>query len=746
METRSRGRRVRAAVFATLTLLSALGGGAPGASHLGHPGSSAPTASEVPPPRASTSGVELLVDPSDWTTFVGQTTVFSALWAAAPPGCALTPLWYRWSQSLGGSVGALAPIDGNSTAFTATTFVAGVATLLVRAAATLVCGPSEALLDLVGSANVTVVAPIEVTELGVEPHAIAANGTTNLSGWVDGGVPPYRFSVAWGDGSRTDSNVSATGPFSFLHRFPAGEFVPSVTVTDSTAQRANASVGEPVYASSGLAVGVRPSTRVAEAGAPIELTGEIVHPPPAYGYATVCTDSNGTPGRPPVESGATPPVFTCTFSDPGTALVELDVVPTSSAPPATALLAEPVVADVALSLGVTSSTTDTGSWARLTANLSGGVAPFALTWQLSGSANASSVTVERDGTVSLPVISSAAGVFTVAVTVTDSVGLVATNTSAPIRFVPALEAMAALGRVSVSNGTLVEVTGTVAGGAAPYSWAVVPSLVPAGCSPGNGSLGSPAGFAWNGTFPQEGNVSVAVAVVDATGSTWAGGFDAALVTPLRVLATLTATETANTSLLELTVRIDGGLGPFEGTVTASREVGWTNFSVPQDGDSTYRFSGNGTGTFDLVLTVLDRLGDRVATNLSATTPTPPPPPPSPNFPAPPTPSVGLGFEETAVSIGGFAAAFAAALVWVRFRRKARSPANPAPTPDPVAVIRQIVEPADGVDRSTVELLAEEAGVPLEAVRETIDRLVSAGRLRRGVEPDGEEVLAWSEPG
>jgi hypothetical protein len=77
------------------------------------------------------------------------------------------------------------------------------------------------------------------------------------------------------------------------------------------------------------------------------------------------------------------------------------------------------------------------------------------------------------------------------------------------------------------------------------------------------------------------------------------------------------------------------------------------------------------------------------------------------------------------------------------RRRVRRDRLPTPGPDPVAVLRRIIEPADGAERFTVELLAEEAGVPLAQVRSTIDRLVSEGRVHSESGADGEEVLSWS---
>jgi len=66
-----------------------------------------------------------------------------------------------------------------------------------------------------------------------------------------------------------------------------------------------------------------------------------------------------------------------------------------------------------------------------------------------------------------------------------------------------------------------------------------------------------------------------------------------------------------------------------------------------------------------------------------------------------------------------------------------------PPPDPAAVLERLLRPADGADRLTIELLAEEEGIPLETVQETLDRLIREGVVRSESEPDGGEVLAWS---
>ncbi len=76
----------------------------------------------------------------------------------------------------------------------------------------------------------------------------------------------------------------------------------------------------------------------------------------------------------------------------------------------------------------------------------------------------------------------------------------------------------------------------------------------------------------------------------------------------------------------------------------------------------------------------------------------------------------------------------------RLWRRVRLPRG---TRDPVAVLRRIIEPSDGVERSVVEMLAEEEGVGRALVAATLDRLRRDGSLRAERGPDGEEVLAWA---
>ncbi len=410
-------------------------------------------------------------------------------------------------------------------------------------------------------------------------------------------------------------------------------------------------------------------------------------------------------------------------------------------PPASAKLLEAVAPRLGLDVGTPPAGAEVGRVVGVAVTVTGGVPPFAISWQLSGTGNVSSTTLATDGTVELPIVADRSGTYVATVTVVDGVGVVAANASSTLEVAPPLFASAAAGRTVTANGTTVEVAGTVTGGEGPYLWAVVPSLVPAYESPQNGSLDAAAGFDWNGTFVEEGNSSVTVAVVDRVGVAWWDDLPTPLVPTLGVDGTLNASRVGNSTVLWLGLTIDGGLPPFVVEASAPPGGAW-NLSAPSDGTFSGSRVVNGTGAFDLTVAVLDRLGARAMVNLSASTPASPPPPSSPPPSAPPPGSVppqpSTAAPEVDVAVGttlAVALALGAAGAWTRWRHRARSTERPASEADVVAVLRGIIEPADGVDRSTVELLAR--------VRSAIDRLVEERTVRSESGADGEEVLAWS---
>jgi hypothetical protein len=260
-----------------------------------------------------------------------------------------------------------------------------------------------------------------------------------------------------------------------------------------------------------------------------------------------------------------------------------------------------------------------------------------------------------------------------------------------------------------------------------------------------------ASFAWNGTLAGEGNASVTIVVVDGEGAVGWETVPVPLVPEFRASAQASVTPDGAGRAFWLNLSMSGGLPPFDLTVASSAGEGW-NRSFASDGTYSLLLPTNDSGSVSLDVVLRDRLGAEWTDALSfviqstapppnGTSPSPPPTQNPSNGTAGGPPSGDLTSLLALLVVGGTAAVAVALL-----RRRGHRPTREAgPAVDPVRVLRRILEPADGADRSTVELMAEEAGVPPEVARSTIDRLVVEGTIRSESGPDGEEVLAWSEP-
>jgi hypothetical protein len=693
------------------------------------------------------TGLGLVVDPPSWWLTGGNRTQVAATWTGIPPGCVADSLWFRWTLATGFAEGTLEPTEGPSVNFTAGFTESGTAEVEVRSALRVTCGTSqEATYDSAESA-ITVVAPLRLENVSLSPNVVTTGAPANLSGLLVGGEPPYEVRIDWDDGNITLSHVSVPGPFSFAHGFGNGSFSPSILAFDATGLTTNSSVDSPLSVSTGFAVALGSPNVTAEVGVPVRFSGEILNPPAEYGSVSQCSDALSNR---PVESPANVSVqnFTCTFASPGSAEVDFEVVPIDDdLPVEEARWWEPVAASLALNVSPPEVMGEVGLPTVFTVRLSGGVPPFLLTWQLAGNSTAARDLEYSDGSIPVPVWPSEPGSYALSVTVRDALGVLVDTGTTALPVDPPLNVSATADGILSLNGTDVQVAGTISEGTAPFLWWVLPGVTPATETAPNGTLSSVASFSWNGTLAREGNSTVSIIVVDGDGAVGWDTVAVPLVPELRATAEATASSIAAGPVFLLNLSVAGGLPPFELGFRSSTGEGW-NRSLSVDGEYSFTFSANGSGSVSLELTLRDQLGIEWTDTLEVELPSSPPPSnesaPPPTRPPDNAPSTGIPSNgvsdliDLVVIAGASAAAFV--LLW---RRWHRSTPVAAPMADPVEVLRRILEPADGAERSTVELMAEEAGVPLEVVRSTIDRLVAEGSIRSESGSDGEEVLAWS---
>lgn len=698
--------------------------------------SGSPGAASAPAPALGAraeSGPELVVDPTSWWMPAGNSTNLSATWVGASPGCSIGSLWFRWSILAGPAEGELLGTFGPNVTFAATSSVTGDSLLAVRSAAVQECGRTNSTTVASAFANMSVVAPITVANISIQPNPILPGDVASLGGWVAGGEPPYAVRVQWGDGSSSLVTVLRAGDFAVAHAFAAGTYRPSITVNDAVGDVASASVGGPLEANDSLSVAITPDSWAVDVGIPAEFSAGVLGAPNGSGSGWMC--STPAAAMPRALSASTN--FSCAFSAAGVGEVLYEVFPPVPGATASAEWTEvveplPTVVPVA---GTPAA--EVGQPCVVGFETAGGVPPFRLDWAERGTSVTGSLTSPTDGRLYVPFVPQNSGALSIEAWLVDADGSTSANATVQLQVQPVLNASATLLGSIAGGQPELEVAGSVLGGTPPFEWAVVPAIAPATASSPGGTIASPGAFAWQGAFDDEGNVSVTVTIVDAAGADYGTELSAAPVAALGLEVTVSAPNPRAAGNASLEVSISGGLPPFTIRLNASGTADEIRI-FPLDAQFTWPLDFGRGGTFSIRLELTDALG--VARNFTGAVSAYPPP------------TSSLAPAEGAANSGATVAAVVGALVavgggflFLRGRRR-KAPRVPTPTVDPLAVLRSIVEPADGAERPTVELLADEAGLPLDEAHAAIDRLIADGTLRVEVDADGTELLSWAGRG
>jgi len=698
------------------------------------PPTPAPSASTRPesigPPSPSPS---LSVDPPTWWMPTDNSTSLVAGWVGPPPGCGLTPRWYRWSVAGTTVEGTLNSSAVANVTFDATSSETGTTTLLVRSAATLECDGSGSTILGTAEANVTVVAPLALQNLSVEPDPVALGQPTAFEGTISGGEPPYQLRIAWGDGNVSSVAVARPGSFAVDHQFPAGEFLPRVAASDSAGLESSGAVPEPLTSSNTTAVAIGSENTEVDVGVPAEFSANMLDAPNGSSLGWSCS-SAATVAAPQVADEAN---FSCSFSEVGTGVVFFELLPPIPDPLVSATRYESVEPLPELGAVSPSGPAEVGRPCAVTFNISGGVPPFLLEWQEIGTPVVGSLGVTEDGPVLVPLLPTVPGSLDLVARLVDADGMATANATAQFVVDPALNATAVVARALTASGAVLDLSGSVPSGATPFLWVVTSSPDPANETTPEGELGTAGSFDWQANYSLEGWATISWAVVDADGGFVNATMPVEAVAPFVGTLSLAPGGPDAPGTFDLALALSGGLPPFRVDVNATSGAQW-NRTVASDGGFDLAFSASAAGLLGLEVRVTDSLGAELALTGAVTVAAPPPDAVS----SPSSPDSG---SLASTVVGGVLLVVVASAVGLYFHRRRRGRAVPPSPPDPRDVLRGIIEPADGVDRTTVELLAEEAGVPLDGARAAIDRLIADGTLRAETDPDGEEVLAWSAP-
>lgn len=665
-----------------------------------------------------------ITPPNVWTTS-GNATNLTAVWSGGAPGCSLVPLWYHWSLPTPAGVGMLLGVDLPSPAFFADAERSGRAIVSLVAAAGVTCGTSTWSVVRWANATVRVDAPLALRDVAVLPNPVPANQTASLGGTIVGGEPPYNVTVAWGDGLLSTVVVPSPGPFAIAQRLPPGNFRPSVTAFDSVGTEVRGTAAASVVATAGYAIGIFPASETVDVATPLRI---VVVPYGPYQTIAVSLDcGNGESGIPGSEGGFLS--FLCVYESPGTeyvsALASGDG--TSGSENVTATLSESVVADPTLTALPAATDAELGEPFAPLVELSGGVPPYIVDWRIVATDVNASDTVEFDGLLPFVADPGVAGSESVEVGVTDAVGSVTASLSIVEQVATPLSVSAvASGDVENLTPTL-RISAGISGGAAPFDWAV--ESVAANTSVAGGVLNGPGTLAWNGSGSGEGPLAAELFVVDAAGVVATENLSATPIPPLSLGPLALGVDGGNWTLA---APLTGGVPPYRVWVNDSDGFLWNGSTVaPGPLDLAAPVPVGPAVTFSVVVTDAD--GGNARTNATLLLPAP-------------LPSSSSSEIEPVVLIGVALAGVAIAFALGRHVRKRRHDSTRPPPPiDTAAVLRRLIEPVDGVDRATVELLAAEEGAAPEEVRRTLDRLIEERRVRAGRGSDGEEILAWEIP-
>ncbi len=652
-----------------------------------------------------------------------------------PSACALASGWYRWSLAEPTSVAFLEGSGSATALLLGMGNASGFVTVELEGAATVDCGNVS--FPVLGQANVTVfvaapllVGPVLVPSLAAPGAAISL--TTDLTG-----VPPFHVAVAWGDGSATVTSIATPGPLSLAHEYPAGSFRPSLVVQDGEHRTALANASASIEVTNASAIALSTPQPEGEVGVAVPFQVETQDLPAGAQFVDLC-------GLLSTGSFSTSLNFSCEFRTPGLYTVQVLVTDAVVDVPI-ASFEETIDPPARIALAATDLTADPGRSLELVATLSGGVPPFTVGLSGPGLGSLANASFPCDGVVALAFSPPTSGPANLSVTLGDALLGDAETVAEAVQSALPLQLATFAANSTSPGGTSVQVWGEISGGVPPYAVLVWPTAATTNVSSDAWSVGANLFVSWNASFAAEGTASVRTEVVDGFGVSANSTVGVPLVPLLEIAGDVFGESAApgNATNATVTVVIAGGRAPFELSLSASTGAS-ANLSAPDDGSVEWNLSAPDVGPVQISISVTDALAVERTLQLEFSAE----PPPAPG--AGPTPNgTGSNAASTAPSssdglwaaVGLVAIGAAAAVIWTLRRRRRRNQDAPA-GPDPVVVLRDLIAPADGADRGTIELLAEEAGVPMETVTSTLDRLIADGRIRSERSDEGEESLTW----
>jgi hypothetical protein len=397
-----------------------------------------------------------------------------------------------------------------------------------------------------------------------------------------------------------------------------------------------------------------------------------------------------------------------------------------------------VGAPLSLTASAPAEPIDTGGAVALTLGISGGVGPFAIAWAVPDGGGTGTASASDDGDLTVPIPINATGRAWVSVDLADQVGGTAQlSVGLPRAYSPpglVLGDGSAAGEAAHPFRLVVELTG----GAPPIAWRVDPLGPVTNATASNGTLDGPGAIAWTAVLSAAGNLTIGVTATDATGAVATATAVVPVVPAVADTLVPVPARPVNGTALLLSAAVGGGMAPYRYTVVLSDGEGASG-ALLSAGLVNVTVVPGSPGVLVVRFTATDALGGSTTTTLTLEVAADPVAPPAAGS------GLGPGADDALAWLAGVAGLAAGGVGGYLLRhRRERSPPPPNAGTTDFSVLERLLAPTDGVDRESLEFLAEEEGVGADRLGELVDRAVRAGRVRRRVD-GGEERLEWVPP-
>jgi hypothetical protein len=384
---------------------------------------------------------------------------------------------------------------------------------------------------------------------------------------------------------------------------------------------------------------------------------------------------------------------------------------------------------------------DVGVPLPFTLTVSGGVPPFRIDCTSPNGSSTSVSTATEDGNVTAAVVPESVGPVWVVGTVTDADERSA-SAVLPVGQATALPVLVATSVPSAEVGYPTAIPVAVEGGVPPFAWSTAALAGVSDVAPSSGSVGADGPIPLTVTFDGPGTYELPVSIVDATGLVARTNVSVNVSAGLNLTLTPSTASPDAGAALALRMLIGGGIPPYAYRISLSDNEG-TSGTASASGPLTWSATPVAAGYLTVRGVVTDATGR--SANVTFTI-----------WVSGGGAVEGSGTPASSSSLGGIAlaSALAGAVVSLfgafavrRWLGRLRGPAASAPSDGAgPRVVREILaECEDGIDRATLELLAEERHVGAAEVAAALATWQRAGRVRVAPDDDGHEVVRWVPP-